>query len=248
MNQTNELRNYFEHPASLTTVFSQTQDHTTVSSCKYQGIRGNLFCDSSTSRINSVCLLPHEEHHRSIVSFQDSLLEEIAKVKQLSSFPWDEPLQLTLQYMLYAKVVTCLEVYLYNVFKYLVRKDGKFFRLFVETFHRFKGTKFKLSEFFRLFDSIEKYAFDEIEKVSFHNLAHVKDLYRNVLGIEFPNDMVPLYKAVDIRHDILHRNGKNKNGDLQNISKADVEDIVNQVVNFVSLINESLLSLVTKLD
>lgn len=40
-------------------------------------------------------------------------------------------------------------------------------------------------------------------------------------------------KCIDIRHDIVHRNGKDKEGNLQDISKEDVLDLAEKVSKFI---------------
>lgn len=39
--------------------------------------------------------------------------------------------------------------------------------------------------------------------------------------------------AIDIRHDIVHRNGKDKEGNIRNISKDDVEQLSDHILDFI---------------
>jgi hypothetical protein len=73
-------------------------------------------------------------------------------------------------------------------------------------------------------------------------------IYYDTLEIAFPKNMDLLYKAVSIRHDIVHRNGKDINGKFQNISKDDVEELVTQVKEFVAYIHRNLLTVTTELE
>jgi hypothetical protein len=62
-------------------------------------------------------------------------------------------------------------------------------------------------------------------------------LYKNVLGIDLghPGEV---YKAVLIRHDIIHRNGKMRNGSEVNVSESDVRSIGAAVTSLAHHIDE----------
>lgn len=62
-------------------------------------------------------------------------------------------------------------------------------------------------------------------------------LFKAVLDTNFPSEnMGQLIQAVDIRHDIVHRNGKNTKGKMTEIVKGDVLellDLVDSTVRFL---------------
>src|SRR5690606_37457361 len=78
----------------------------------------------------------------------------------------------------------------------------------------------KLSEIYEKLGTLEQEIIAEIDKISFHNMEKTPALFKAVLDTNFPSEnMGLLIHAVDVRHDIVHRNGKNTKGKLTEISK-----------------------------
>ena len=64
-------------------------------------------------------------------------------------------------------------------------------------------------------------------------------MYRHVLGIEFP-DSPPIFRAIKVRHDLVHRNGKTKNGEPIPIDKGHVLALTREVDQFLRQIDTDL--------
>lgn len=66
----------------------------------------------------------------------------------------------------------------------------------------------------------------ELNNLQYHNLAQVKMYYKYAFNINFKLDLIELFKAVNIRHDIIHRCGiSKKNININNF----IKDIDNQL-------------------
>ena len=76
-------------------------------------------------------------------------------------------------------------------------------------------------------------------EVIYHNLGKVKNMFQYTFKIEFP-DIAILSKAINIRHDLVHRNGKTKQGILVVVNEAIVTELLNQISEFVETISKSL--------
>ncbi len=169
-------------------------------------------------------------------------LDGILSIETLNNTGTLKPsLEQPLRYMLYANVITCLETYLSDAFITTVKHDEKLLRRFVETFHDFKDEKFSLAEIFARYDSIHEFAVTSMASVIYHNLPKVSGMYRDTLGIQFPKDLKSLYKAVLVRHDIVHRNGKDKTGKFHSVSANDIDTLLIDVKVFVEHIQGFLL-------
>ena len=48
-------------------------------------------------------------------------------------------------------------------------------------------------------------------------------------------------KCVNIRHDIVHRNGKDRNGELRDITKSDVEEVAAKVSELIDNIERQFM-------
>ncbi len=69
-------------------------------------------------------------------------------------------------------------------------------------------------------------------------------LYGNVLHLKFP-DIDSLNRAVEMRHDLVHRNGKTRDGEVIPIDKDQVLSLVDEVEEFVGHIDCKLQTVAT---
>ena len=65
-------------------------------------------------------------------------------------------------------------------------------------------------------------------------------MYRATLGIEFPDDLSAIFRAILTRHDIVHRNGKTKDGNEILITSQDLTSLVGAVEAFVQHVDTQL--------
>lgn len=65
-------------------------------------------------------------------------------------------------------------------------------------------------------------------------------MFKSTLGIDFPDDIGALSKAVFVRHDLVHRNGKTKDGGDHDITSSAVNDLIQNSLQFVYAIDEQL--------
>ncbi|OCA73961.1 HNH endonuclease family protein [Chryseobacterium arthrosphaerae] len=156
-------------------------------------------------------------------------------------------------YLLYANVITSLETYLADIFINTIFQNTLYLKKFVETYPKFKGKdnsqKFELSEIFMKYNKIEEIVTDEILGIIYHNLSTVNQMFKDTFTIKFPSDKATIYKAIEIRHDIVHRNGKTKidketkASTEHNIGKKEIQELITATTKFVSEINEQMIEL-----
>lgn len=166
-----------------------------------------------------------------------TLKGNLEKVGALSKLPLPEEkgLDTYMVYMLYANVITALETYLCDRFISIVQGDKTHLRSFVEEFHDFQDSKLSISEIFHKMDTIEESATNAMKGVLYHNLPKVSGIYSSTLGIKFPK-FSDIYKSVKVRHDLVHRSGKNKDGQYHKIESTDVANLIEDTREFVDLI------------
>ena len=112
--------------------------------------------------------------------------------------------------LLYVNVITALETYLSDKFISSVKADDKLLRKFVETTPEFEKQNLPLSKVFSAREGIEERVREHLLEVVWHRLDKVQPMFRDTLGIKFPPDVKELHRAIIIRHDCVHRNGKTK--------------------------------------
>ncbi|MGM7446896.1 HEPN/Toprim-associated domain-containing protein [Idiomarina sp. ST20R2A10] len=151
-----------------------------------------------------------------------------ASLEELSTLN-ESDVNVTLQRMVFASVITAMEAYLSDTMKRHVLNRSAIKRRFVECHQSFKG-KLAKKDIFLFFDSLDETLNDEIDKISFHNIDTVKELYKKVLACEFSEDKLStLRPSVSIRHDIVHRNGKKVDGFSVNVLQQDVRKLIELV-------------------
>lgn len=199
---------------------------------------------------NQVWLSPHEidddeyydyeEQYEAIIAnkfFYDSFQTEIKNVKLLNELNIENIALLSvLKRQLYITAIGALETFLSETFINLTNENEEYFRRFIETYPNFKERKFQLNHIYSEYDKLKETAKKEMLEVIYHNLAKVKNMYSSTFMIEFP-DIIELSKAVNTRHDLVHRNGKTKTGEDVIIQKETVSDLLIKILSFVEQIS-----------
>lgn len=185
----------------------------------------------------------YEEQIEAILSspyYDFYFIEEIEKLKELNDINLEkEELQETLRRQIFSGAITCLEDYLSTTLIQQVLNNEENFKQFIKTFRGIKNRKFNLSEIYDKLDSIRDIVKKELVDVIYHDLPKVKGMYQDTLGIDFPN-IGDLMSAIKTRHDMVHRNGKNKEGEKIEITKELVVEVIEKVELFVKNIDKKI--------
>jgi hypothetical protein len=146
----------------------------------------------------------------------------------------------TLARLLYANVITAMETYLSDTLKKQVLTRESIRRRFVQTNETF-NKKIVIQDIFRKLEGLNEEIVQAIDMMSFHNLDKTTCLYKSVLDTQFPNtSMADLKKAVEARHDIVHRNGKTTQGKAVEVSMQDVERLIELVDTTIQQIDKQI--------
>ena len=70
-------------------------------------------------------------------------------------------------------------------------------------------------------------------------MRKIKPIYRDALGIDL-GDVSELYKAVLVRHDLVHRNGKNHEGVEHTITEEMVRELQAKVKALMDSVNSQI--------
>lgn len=147
--------------------------------------------------------------------------------------------ELTTQ-LAHGAVITALESYLWDTVAYWTANDERTLHDFVATNKDFQVKTLQLSTIFErlagLKDEVESYLQDLI----WHRLDKVKPLMVQGLKIEVP-EIGELMREVLVRHDIVHRGGRTKDGDPVTVSADHVRGVAGKVRAFVDAIEAELI-------
>lgn len=153
--------------------------------------------------------------------------------------PLSEPIKEKLYKLLYVQLIINLEAYLGDTLKYYVRNDKECMRKFVEGYTPYRKEMLKFSDIYRKFDKIKEIVNNTLNELLYHKLYLMRILYKAILDVDF-GDIDELSKAVQMRHNIVHRDGKDTEGVEHSISKDDVVDLSAKTKAFIDNINRQL--------
>jgi hypothetical protein len=172
--------------------------------------------------------------------FYDTLFCEIKNLRVLNELTIDDVnAQKALKRLIYIGTITCVETYLSDAFINTVLSKKAYLKSFFSSFKDFKERKLTMNDLLKLADNAEGIAKEAMVEVLYHNLPKVKKMYELTLNISFP-DFSKIINYIGIRHDLVHRNGKSKQGEEILIDKARVDEVITGVMNFVDLLEKEL--------
>jgi predicted RNase H-like HicB family nuclease len=154
----------------------------------------------------------------------DEAVTGIEETMQIVSGPVAHRIRL----LLYANAITALEVFLSDTFINKVTSDELLLGKFFKGTHNPTKKHVRLEEFPST-ESAKSAARTALTRMSWHNLSRAEALYEETLGINFAEAATTLKDPVDIRHDIVHRNGKTKDGMMHILGPQEVNHVISAV-------------------
>jgi len=178
------------------------------------------------------------ENHFSIFNLGVFYICDLYELKKHA----DQELKRIILMNCYIGLVTQLETYLMNTLVTNVLNEKKYFKTFIVEFKDFKNHKFSISEIFKEQDELEKKVKKTLSDLIYHNLKKIKPIYEAVFKIQIP-EIGELIKIISVRHDIVHRGGKCKNGNFIKIDEETFNDAKLKINVFVETIEKQIASL-----
>lgn len=185
----------------------------------------------------------YEEYFETIIAnsdYYDSFQTELNNLIKLNKINLDDVnLNKILKRQIYVSAITCLETFLSDTFVNQTNENETYLRNFVESFPNFSNKKLALNQIYEQFEKLNLIARKEMLDVIYHNLDKIENMYKATFKIEFPN-IQELSKAVALRHDLVHRNGKTKDGDEVNVDEESINNLLTKIYEFVENISVQL--------
>ncbi|WP_195430735.1 hypothetical protein [Cupriavidus sp. IK-TO18] len=148
--------------------------------------------------------------------------------------------------MVYASAIGAMEAFLSDTLVNTVRKDNVFLDRLLKGDNELSKISVSLSEISGNPFVVMQRTQTHLASLIYHNLAKIGNLYKVVLnGVEIlpdPELRKRLMKAVLTRHDIVHRNGKDKDGAEVGLPTALVTATIDDVRTFVTHVNSCVTS------
>jgi len=165
---------------------------------------------------------------------------DITNLKTLLANSHVDPNNPTLCKMVYAHAVTILEVYLEDMAKSLITSNKKHLNNAINNVKPFSDTKFKLSEISLEGDGIKKFVLRKLSENIFHNIPKAVEIIGGIVGKKFNIDIKDVCDITTMRHDIVHRNGKNKDGEVLLIDSTAANSAIDTIKTFAGELRGAL--------
>lgn len=175
-----------------------------------------------------------------ITEYYHNFSGAVLDIEKLLDATVDPSVSLPFHRMLFVNAITALETNLSDAFINTVANAPELMRRFIETTPEFQSEKVPLSDVFKAIERIEQKARSYLIDVVWHHLERVKPMYRDTLGIDLPDDIGPLFRAILVRHDIVHRNGKTKTGEEILITREQITDLLERTEAVVQHIDKQI--------
>jgi hypothetical protein len=148
--------------------------------------------------------------------------------------------------MIFSHQVTALEAYLGDtLMKALLANKEAMTRLMTKDAELLKE-RYSLAEIAGNADLVETKVREYLRSILYHNLEKVNFLYSTALQVrilDLAQDKARLLKTITLRHDCVHRNGSDKDGnELTVFTKQFVQDTADLIRDFVAKIEWQLRS------
>lgn len=170
------------------------------------------------------------EPKNNLVSRISSLHETLIGINDQSN--------LIVLHMSYGMLISYFEAYLSETVIFWAKEDEKvLFRLATK---EFENKKYSLSD---IFDDLEK--FKEtilnhlVSNVVWHRLDKLKSTIEYGLKISLP-DISSIMTALKNRHDIAHRGGFSKDGEMLQLNMGDIQSLKSSILTFVEELETAL--------
>jgi len=161
--------------------------------------------------------------------------ENLANLRLLAKAKVLGPARTTHLYrgMIFAATVTALETYLCDTFRGRIANEEKLRTKYLLSSPELKERKFSIEDILSWNGRIEAKIDEHLSDIVWHNLGKVSQMYRAALGVRFPTSLDDVYRAVARRHDIVHRNGRTKDGGIEVVRDSDLNRCFDSIAAFV---------------
>jgi len=174
-----------------------------------------------------------------IENCHDEFTAAIAAIRSLLAIDMGDDIAAKLHSLLFVNVITALEAYLSDKFIKRVMHDGEALRRCVESSPEFAKEKIPVSDVLRVAEDIKTRTKTYLADIVWHNLGRIKPMYATTLRVDL-GDIAPIMSGVTKRHDLVHRNGRDKDRCVVTVGTDDVEQLIAKAEALVNNIESQL--------
>lgn len=138
--------------------------------------------------------------------------------------------------MAFSSMISAMEAYLSDTLINAVTTRRSVLGRLISTDGELQKKTVSLEDVFKNSNVASEVVREQLSKVLYYNLGKVRNLYRSAFDVDIIENeeiQTSLSRAVGIRHDIVHRNGKTISGDEHHISGTEVTALMHNVRRFL---------------
>ncbi len=132
----------------------------------------------------------------------------------------------------YSHSVTLLETYISDTVISLISKDDACRENALRKVSELKDKKISLVEALRSEFNAQTIILTLLQDIVYHNVAKAEQILGEILGQPLKTNKAEIIKIVNVRHNIVHRNGKTKDGAPLSISVEDAKRAIAAVCTY----------------
>lgn len=145
--------------------------------------------------------------------------------------------------MVFASAIGAMEAYLGDLLANSVFSSKAALKKLLDGDDVLKDGKVRLSEILVTPDVVERRTREYLAGLLYHNLAKIAALYKIALDVDILPDKSHrerMMRTVAVRHDVVHRNGRDKAGQEVDVTTAMVQLMLEDVMKFVLHVDEAV--------
>ncbi|EGI72001.1 MULTISPECIES: hypothetical protein [Pseudoalteromonas] len=177
-----------------------------------------------------------QDHSNFFIEFNQTIEE----IRRILNSTIDPTVMETIYKMIHIHAVTAMETYLGDSLKSAAIGNKKYIANAAKNLEELSKKNFKLSDILSYEGDVEKIVLEQLGKYLYHDVSRVMKIYKATLGLSYTYDLKYLIEITTIRHDLVHRNGKDNNGVRVKLTPVDLKNAIDEVDKFINYLEISL--------
>lgn len=147
----------------------------------------------------------------------------------------------SLNRLIYTGVITSLETYLNEVFILIVFHSERTLERFVSGYEPYQKERLSLHEIIVKYNTLEIRVREDLDNFIYHNIPKLIRIF-NLFDFELEkfNKLKDISQNIQKRHNLIHRSGLDESDNFKEVSKIEVETLINNSNLFVEYIDEKI--------
>lgn len=170
----------------------------------------------------------------------DKLKDRLAQTASVLSLRGEAQAMEQLPKMVFGAAISTLEAYLWETVAFWAKGNRDVLKNIVKGMPALRNQQMTLGEVFDVHDAIEARVLTYLQNVVWHRFDTVAMLLRNGLGVN-PPSFKTFVKALEKRHDIVHRSGHDKDGLPVTVTVEDAKELAAAVEEFASKLHQTIM-------